>query len=57
MLSSDRKLNLVSNGAVESFWDALWLVVWPFSCSMGESKIYRKSIENLVESCSGAPKR
>ena len=27
---NDRELNLLSNGAVESFWDALWLELWPF---------------------------
>ena len=28
----DRKLNLLSNGAVESFWDAVWLGIEPFLC-------------------------
>ena len=36
-IPNDRKLNLLSNGAVESFWDALWLGIGPFLCSTLES--------------------
>ena len=28
----DRKLNLLSKGAVESFWDTVWLGIEPFLC-------------------------
>ena len=31
-IPNDRKLNLLSNGAVESFWDAVWLGIEPFLC-------------------------
>ena len=29
-LSNDRDGNLLSNEGLESFWDALWLELWPF---------------------------
>ena len=29
---NDRELNLLSNGVVESFWDALWLGIQRFLC-------------------------
>ena len=48
--ANDRKLNLLSNGAVESFWDALGLGIEPFLCSMQASSIYRTSVENLSKS-------
>ena len=31
-IPNDRKLNLLSNGAVQSFWGALWLGIEPFWC-------------------------
>ena len=34
-IPNDRKLNLLSNGAVESFWDAVWLGIEPFLCLYG----------------------
>ena len=30
MLPNDREFNLISNGAVESFWDTLWLGIQAF---------------------------
>ena len=33
-IPNDRKLNLLLNGAVQSFWDALWLGIEPFLCFM-----------------------
>ena len=35
---NDRKLNLLSNGAVESFWDALWLGIEACLCFIVESR-------------------
>ena len=29
------KLNLLSNGLIEKFWDALWLGIGPFLCLTG----------------------
>ena len=31
------KLNLLSNGLIEKFWDALWLGIWPFLCLTEET--------------------
>ena len=31
-IPNDRKLNLLSNGAVQSFWGTLWLGIEPFLC-------------------------
>ena len=39
--SNDRKFNLLSNGSIESFWDTLWLELWPFLCSIVESRRIR----------------
>ena len=33
------KLNLLPNERLESFWDALWLELWPFLCFILESRI------------------
>ena len=38
MPPNDREFNLLSNGAVESFWDALWLGIEAFLCFMEESR-------------------
>ena len=38
---NDREFNLLSNGAIESFWDALWLELWPLLCSIVESRRIR----------------
>ena len=39
--ANDRELNLLSNGAVESFWDALWLELW---------MLFVFQVKDLVES-------
>ena len=31
------KFNLLSNGLIEKFWDALWLGIGPFLCLTGET--------------------
>ena len=36
---NDRGGNLLSSGAVESFWGALWLELWPFLYIMEGEKI------------------
>ena len=38
MSPNDREFDLLPNCAVESFWDALWLELWPFLCSMEEPR-------------------
>ena len=37
-IPSDRKLNLLSIGAVQRFWYGLWLCIGPFLCFMEESR-------------------
>ena len=44
MLSSDMAFKLLSNGAAESFWDAVWFVVQPFLHSMKESIEHRLNL-------------
>ena len=41
MPPNDREFNLLSNGAIESFWDALWLELWQCLCSIVESRRIR----------------
>ena len=35
---NDSPRNLLPNRAIESFWDALWLELWPFLCFTVESR-------------------
>ena len=32
---NDSPCNLLPNRVIESFWDALWLDIWPFLCFPG----------------------
>ena len=32
MLSNEARRNLLSNERLDTFWDALWLELWPFLC-------------------------
>ena len=34
-LPKDREFDLLSIGTLDTFWDALWLELWPFLCLYG----------------------
>ena len=51
MLPNDREFNLLSNGAVESFWDALCLGIQPFLCSIVESRRIRAPMPSNEVRC------
>ena len=34
---NEARRNLLSNERLDTFWDALWLELWPFLCFMVES--------------------
>ena len=38
MPSNEARRNLLQNEPIESFWDALWLELWPFLCFTVESR-------------------
>ena len=42
---------MLSNGAVESFWDALWLGIQPFLCSIVESRRIRAPMPSNEVRC------
>ena len=46
-IPNDRKLNLLSNGAVESFWDAVWLGIEPFLCFIWISIDFRSIFDRF----------
>ena len=48
---NSRKSNLLSNGAVESFWDALWLELWPLLWSY-HLRLQRDSLPYFSSSAS-----
>ena len=51
MPPNDREFNLLSNRAIESFWDALWLELWPFLCSIVEPRRIRAPMPSNEVRC------